>query len=104
MKRVVQRRQRAVARTREDILNAAVRAFARTGYQSVTMRDIAREAGYTAAALYTYFDNKQEILAALVKVVIDEFLEAVDRLREDTDRLEARLARLESQRGGSTHH
>jgi AcrR family transcriptional regulator len=78
MKSVVQRRQRAVARTREDILNAAVRAFARTGYQSVTMRDIAREAGYAAAALYTYFENKQEILAALVNVVIDEFLGAVD--------------------------
>ena len=78
MKSVAERRRRAVARTREDILTAAVRAFARTGYQSVTMRDIAREAGYTAAALYTYFENKQEILAALVKVVIDEFLGAMD--------------------------
>jgi AcrR family transcriptional regulator len=78
MKRLAERRLRAVARTREDILDAAVRAFARTGYQSVTMRDIAREAGYTAAALYTYFENKHEILAALVKVVIDEFLAVVD--------------------------
>ena len=77
MKKVAERRLRAVARTREDILDAAVQAFARTGYQSVTMRDIAREAGYTAAALYTYFENKQEILGALVKVVIDEFLGAV---------------------------
>src|SRR5512137_2465227 len=78
MNSVVERRQRAVARTRDDILNAAVRAFARTGFQSVTMRDIAREAGYTAAALYTYFENKQEILAALVKLMIDEFLAVVD--------------------------
>jgi len=78
MKSVTERKQRAVARTREDILNAAVRAFARTGYQSVTMRDIAREAGYTAAALYGYFENKQEILAALMKLMIDESLEAVD--------------------------
>ena len=30
------------------------------------------------------------------RVEVDEFLEAVDRLREDTDRLEARLGRLES--------
>ena len=79
MKGVAERRRRAVARTREDILNAAVRAFARTGYQSVTMRDIAREAGYTAAALYTYFQNKQEILAALMKVMIDESLGVVDQ-------------------------
>ena len=98
MKRVVQRRQRAVARTREDILDAAVRAFARTGYQSVTMRDIAREAGYTAAALYTYFENKQEILAALVKVVIGEFLGVFDEplppgldFRQRLDRLIRRI-------------
>ncbi len=73
-----ERRRQAVARIREDILTAAVRAFARTGYQSVTMRDIAREAGYTAAALYTYFENKQEILAAVLKIMHDEFLGIVD--------------------------
>jgi AcrR family transcriptional regulator len=78
MKHVTHRRQRAVARIREDILSAAVRAFARTGYRSVTMRDIAREADYTAAALYTYFENKQEILAALSKVLIDESLGIID--------------------------
>jgi AcrR family transcriptional regulator len=73
-----ERRRQVAARTREDILTAAVRAFGRTGYHSVTMRDIAREAGYTPAALYTYFEHKQEILAAVVKVVIDEFLGLVD--------------------------
>jgi AcrR family transcriptional regulator len=78
MKSVTERRRQVVARTREDILTAAVRAFARTGYHSVTMRDIAREAGYTAAALYTYFENKQEILAAVMKVMIDESLGVVD--------------------------
>jgi AcrR family transcriptional regulator len=78
MKSVTERRRRAVARTREDILAAAVRAFARTGYNSVTMRDIAREAGYTAGALYTYFENKQEILAAVMKVITDEFLGVID--------------------------
>ena len=74
-----ERRQQAAARTREDILNAALRAFGRTGYHSVTMRDIAREAGYAPAALYTYFEHKQEILAAVAKVVIDEFLGVVDQ-------------------------
>ncbi|MGI9247289.1 MAG: ubiquinone biosynthesis accessory factor UbiJ [Steroidobacteraceae bacterium] len=36
------------------------------------------------------------------RVELDEFLESVDRLREDADRLEARLARLESLRRGGT--
>jgi len=45
------RRAREIARTRQDILEAAARAFARNGYQAVTMQEIAREAGYTAASL-----------------------------------------------------
>lgn len=78
MTRVAERKRQAVARTRQDILAAAVRVFARTGYDSVTMRDIAREAGYTAGALYTYFENKQEILAAATKAITSEFLGVID--------------------------
>lgn len=74
----VLRRERAVARTREDILEAAARAFAAAGFQAATMRDIAREAGYTPPALYTYFESKQEILRALVDLVMDEFLRVFD--------------------------
>jgi ubiquinone biosynthesis protein UbiJ len=36
------------------------------------------------------------------RVELDEFLESVDQLRDAADRLEARLARLESQRGSAT--
>ena len=36
------------------------------------------------------------------RVELEEFLESVDHLREATDRLEARLTRLESRRPGST--
>jgi ubiquinone biosynthesis protein UbiJ len=32
------------------------------------------------------------------RVEVDEFLEGVDRLRDDTERLEAKLARIEASR------
>ena len=73
-----QRRKRAIARTREDILEAAARAFSKRGYQSATMRDIAKEAGYTAASLYTYFKSKQEIVAGLAELVTQEFVVGFD--------------------------
>jgi AcrR family transcriptional regulator len=91
---VAQRKKRAVERTREDILNAAVSAFVRAGFQSVTMRDIAREAGYTAAALYTYFENKQEIVGALLKIVLDEFLAVFDEPPSPALRFPQRLERI----------
>jgi AcrR family transcriptional regulator len=75
---ITQRRKRAIERTREDILEAAARAFNKRGFQSATMRDIAKEAGYTAASLYTYFKSKQEILAGLATLVTEEFVKGFD--------------------------
>jgi len=61
------RRAREVERTRQDILEAAARVFAARGYHASTMQVIAREAGFTAASLYTYFPGKESIYAALVE-------------------------------------
>lgn len=69
---ISQRRAREIARTREDILEAAARAFARSGYKSATMADIAREAGYTAASLYGYFSSKEEIFRGLFERIRNE--------------------------------
>lgn len=67
------RRQRAQAMAKGDILDAALRAFARRGYADTKMTDIAAEAGYTAASLYTYFPGKKEIFIAAA----DHFVEGV---------------------------
>jgi AcrR family transcriptional regulator len=76
--KVGQRREREIAHARTDILDAAIKAFARTGLHNTTMQDIAREAGYTAASLYTYFKSKQEIVDATVTLLTDEFIQAFD--------------------------
>jgi AcrR family transcriptional regulator len=68
------RQQLKIARIREDIVEAAARAFSRHGHRRVTMQDIAREAGYTAASLYTYFRGKEEIAEELVRMTKAEFI------------------------------
>jgi AcrR family transcriptional regulator len=70
-----ERRQRTMAHARLDILEAATRAFARAGLHGTTMQDIAREAGYTAASLYTYFKSKQEIVDAMSNHLTDEYMQ-----------------------------
>jgi len=76
--KVGQRREREIAHARTDIVEAAIRAFARTGLRNTTMQDIAREAGYTAASLYTYFKSKQEIVDAMVTLLTDEYIQVFD--------------------------
>lgn len=49
---------------RAEILEAALKVFARKGYEAATNAEIAREAGVTAAALYYYFPGKAELFRA----------------------------------------
>ncbi len=53
-----------IAEFRHHLCRIATRQFAERGIDGVSMRGLAREAGYTATALYSYFRNKEEILAA----------------------------------------
>lgn len=52
---------------RKQILAAAFQCLARTGYSRLTVRDIAAEAGISVGTLYIHFENKQEIVKALVE-------------------------------------
>jgi AcrR family transcriptional regulator len=72
-----QRQERVRARAREDILRAAAKTFAREGLDA-SMQSIAREAGYAAPSLYSYFAKKEDIALALVTSLRAAFLATFD--------------------------
>lgn len=53
--------------TADDIRRAALRLFARDGYDATSMREIAAAAGLKAGSLYNHFASKEEILWDLTK-------------------------------------
>jgi AcrR family transcriptional regulator len=53
------------AETRERILDVAQELFIRQGYDKTSLRDIALRLGITKAALYYYFERKEDILVEL---------------------------------------
>ena len=53
--------------TRKQILDASLRLFSERGFARTTVRDIARMAGITDAAIYYHFASKRELLEALVE-------------------------------------
>jgi len=74
-----ERRQQALAHARrEHILGAAREAFVELGLEGASLREIAKRAGYTAGAIYSYFPSKEEVYATL--------------LAESLERLHARVA------------
>jgi AcrR family transcriptional regulator len=53
--------------TRERLLNAAARAFARDGLRGATTREIAREAGVNEVTLFRHFKSKEQLLRAVLQ-------------------------------------
>src|ERR1043166_8669600 len=61
---------------RVELLRAAVRIFNLRGATNTSLEDVASELGLTKAALYYYFESKQEILYACYRMSLD-FADAV---------------------------
>jgi AcrR family transcriptional regulator len=54
------------AQRREQILAAATEAFARSGFASTSLDDIAAQAGITRVILYRHFDSKTDLYQAVL--------------------------------------
>lgn len=72
------RLQRLSDARRELVLDAARTVFAEKGLEGASIREIARQAGYTPGAIYSYFDSKEAVYAALLA-------ESLDRLQAEVD-------------------
>lgn len=63
----------------KPILDAALTRFREVGYHGTTVRDIARATGLNVAAMYHYFDSKQDLLLYIMRDAMEENLRAVER-------------------------
>jgi AcrR family transcriptional regulator len=85
-----QRRAARAADNRADILDAAERAFAERGLDG-SLRDIAKLAGFSTAAIYNYFENKQQLFAETLSRRGIELLDVIGRSAASADRPMAKL-------------
>ncbi len=58
------------AARRDEIALVACRVVAQHGFQQATVVKIAREAGYTTGMIAHYFDSKQEIILAALRLIL----------------------------------
>jgi AcrR family transcriptional regulator len=75
-----ERRQRRHARTRRDILAAARAVMLESGAGGITVREVAQRADFSPAALYKYFEGRDEIVAALTQesfLILKHFIDRV---------------------------
>jgi len=63
--------------TRQRLLEAAEKEFARYGYAGAHLQSIAEQVGVQKTALYYYFDSKSDLYTAVIEVMLDVFERAV---------------------------
>jgi AcrR family transcriptional regulator len=69
---------------RAGILKAARKIFVRDGFNAFSMRTLAGAVGYSPAALYLHFKNKEDLFDALVEESFRHLNESLAKLQEKT--------------------
>ena len=81
------------------VLAAARSAFLELGLEGASLREIAKRAGYTPGAIYSYFSSKEEVYGALLGESLERLNAIVGAAQPVTDRRavvhEAEAARLQ---------
>ncbi len=84
-------RQEQQADTRDRILRAAAKVFARHGFDGASLGQVADEAGFTKGAVYSNFESKDDLFASLLEIRCRESLEEIHRLLEAPGPAEGRV-------------
>jgi AcrR family transcriptional regulator len=79
---------RAAAR-RKQVLEAASACFRRYGFHAASMAQVAAEAGMSVGHIYRYFDGKEQIIAAIVRLDVDRILAILTELQNQPGDLRA---------------
>ncbi|MBD3649383.1 MAG: TetR/AcrR family transcriptional regulator [Pseudomonadales bacterium] len=71
--------------SKKVLIDAAVKLFAERGFEAVSLREVAREAGVTAAMISYYFKDKQGLQRAVLESGLDRLLEVITGIVEQHD-------------------
>jgi AcrR family transcriptional regulator len=67
---------------RRLILRAAITVFARSGYHTSRVSDVAKEAGVAYGLVYHYFGSKEDLLETIFRRTWSRMLEAVEEVEQ----------------------
>jgi AcrR family transcriptional regulator len=88
------RQEARTAATRNKLLAAAGRIFARDGFEAARLEDIAAAAGYTRGAFYANFNDKEDLFFALLERWVGERMAEVNALLAGKQSPQERLRAL----------
>jgi AcrR family transcriptional regulator len=91
---VINKHQQKSEATRRKLLTAALRIFARDGFEAARLEDIAAESGHTRGAFYANFDTKEDLFFALLEQEAEKRLADLQRQLEKHEDMDDRMKTL----------
>jgi AcrR family transcriptional regulator len=77
---------------RRQILRAAITVFARSGYHTSRVADVAKEAGVAYGLVYHYFGSKEDLLDTIFRRTWARMLQAVEEVEAEEGSAREQLA------------
>lgn len=80
----------------EEIMRATYRALRKHGYADLTIKRIAEEYGKSTAAIHYHYETKDDLLAAYLDYLLDQFVDTVRDIKttDPEERMELLLDKL----------
>jgi AcrR family transcriptional regulator len=85
------RRDEAKALFRNAILEAAEHVFAQQGFHGARIQDIAEHARIAVGTVYNHFEQKEDVLRALLEERMEGLIDQLSPLPSDPDRFQDKL-------------
>src|SRR6478752_3088556 len=77
-----ERRARERDELRQKILTAATELFLENGFETVSMRKIAEKIEYAPSTIYLYFEDKDEICAAIANEALEVLIKGLEDIEQ----------------------
>ena len=66
-------------KSKNNIIQAALKLFSTKGYHATSTNAIAKEAGVAAGLMYNYFSSKEELLVSIIDQFFQEIINAIPK-------------------------
>jgi AcrR family transcriptional regulator len=84
-------REQIKSETRQLLLQSAIEAFARDGFEKANINQVSKAAGFAKGTIYNYFESKRQLMLALIHETASIHLEYITARVVQADDAERRL-------------
>lgn len=91
---VMEKKMKKAERTRQLLLDSALRIIGRKGYSSATVDEIVKEAGVSKGVAYYHFKSKADMASGILRKGLGDVAEQFQRISDTSDNAAVALASM----------